>query len=121
MIEPGEFGRRARITEYLDIDLGARRWSCNRCSHDLGQAERSYKEGCLITDRDPKDVHAPLGLDPEFNYSFDGAWVRLIEFYCPGCLVLLETEYLPPGHPLTWDIDLDVDALVRRHKKIEQL
>jgi acetone carboxylase, gamma subunit len=24
---------------------------------------------------------------------------------------LIETEYLPPGHPLTHDIELDVDAL----------
>jgi acetone carboxylase, gamma subunit len=110
---------RARITEYLDIDLDSRRWVCNRCSRDLGSAERSYKEGCLIADRDPRDVHQPLGLDPHFNYSFDPEWVRLIEFYCPGCVVLLETEYLPPGHPLTWDIELDLDSLIARHARSE--
>jgi hypothetical protein len=24
---------------------------------------------------------------------------------------MIETEYLPPGHPLTHDIELDIDAL----------
>jgi acetophenone carboxylase len=109
----------ARITEYLDIDLTTRHWTCNRCSCDLGSAERSYKEGCLIADRDPREVHRPFGLDPEFNYSFDPEWVRLVEFYCPNCVVLLETEYLPPGHPLTWDIELDLDALVGKHQSSE--
>jgi acetophenone carboxylase len=31
--------------------------------------------------------------------------------------VLFETEYLPPGHPLTWDIDLDLDALKAKHQR----
>jgi acetophenone carboxylase len=26
----------------------------------------------------------------------------------------VESEYLPPGHPLTQDIDLDVDAIKAR-------
>ena len=26
----------------------------------------------------------------------------------------IETEYLPPGHPITHDIELDVDSLKRR-------
>jgi acetone carboxylase gamma subunit len=39
----------------------------------------------------------------------------LIEFYCPGCATLVEIEYLPPGHPLTWDIQIDLAALKRKH------
>jgi hypothetical protein len=27
---------------------------------------------------------------------------------------MVENEYLPPGHPLTWDIDLDVEDLKRK-------
>jgi hypothetical protein len=27
--------------------------------------------------RDPRDMHAPLGADPEFNFSFDPRWMRL--------------------------------------------
>jgi len=107
---------RVRITEYLDIDLESRHWHCNHCGHDIGPAERSYKEGCLIADRDPREVHPVIGHDPHFNFSFDPEWVRLLEFYCPGCATLVETEYLPPGHPLTWDIDLDLDALIKKHR-----
>ena len=39
---------------------------------------------------------------------------RLLEFYCPGCGVMIENEYLPPGHPITHDIELDLDALIKR-------
>jgi acetophenone carboxylase len=105
---------RARITEYLDVDPFAERWSCHRCGADIGDANQSYKCGCLVRARDPREVHAPIGPDPEFNFSFDPAWMRIVEFYCPGCGTLVETEYLPPGHPLTWDIQLDLEALRRR-------
>ena len=106
---------RVSVTEYLDIELPARRWICNRCNTDLGPADRSYKEGCLIANRNPREVHPVIGTDEHFNFSFDPEWIRLVEFYCPGCGTMVETEYLPPGHPLTWDIQLDLDAFERRH------
>ncbi len=40
--------------------------------------------------------------------------MQLLEYYCPGCGVLVEVEYLPPGHPLTWDIQLDLEALRKK-------
>ena len=43
-------------------------------------------------------------------------WVRIVEIYCPSCGVQMETEYLPPGHPLTWDIEIDLDRLKQRLK-----
>ena len=102
---------KVRITEYLDIDLEAERWCCNRCGHDLGEARESYKRGCLVRERDPREVHFPIGPSKEFNFSFDPDWMRIIEFYCPGCATMVENEYLPPGHQLTWDIQLDIDKL----------
>jgi acetophenone carboxylase len=103
-----------RITEYLDVDLEHGTWLCNRCSYVIGPADRPYKEGCLVRDRDPRDVHSPVGADEEYNFSPDPRWVRIVEFYCPGCGTMVENEYLPPGHPLTWDIELDLDALRRQ-------
>jgi acetone carboxylase, gamma subunit len=100
------------MTEYLGIGVGDRHWHCRRCDCDLGPARRSYKEGCLIAERDPTEVHPPIGPGEVFNFSFDPRLVRLLEFYCPRCATLIETEYLPPGHPLTWDIEVDVDALI---------
>jgi acetophenone carboxylase len=40
--------------------------------------------------------------------------VRILEFYCPGCGTQVETEYLPPGHPITHDIEIDIDRLKER-------
>jgi acetone carboxylase gamma subunit len=106
---------KVQITEYLDIDLQNERWCCNRCAHDLGDARESYKKGCLIRERNPQEVHFPIGPSKEFNFSFDPNWMRIIEFYCPECAVMVEVEYLPPGHPLTWDIQLDIDQLKKKH------
>ena len=106
---------RVQILEAVDIDLATERWACNRCGHDLGPAAKSYKEGCVVRDRNPNDVHIPRGGDPEFNFSPDPKWIRIIEFYCPSCAVMVENEYLPLGHPLTWDIHLDLNQLKQKH------
>lgn len=102
-----------RITEYLDVDLDGERWRCHRCGHDLGPARDNYKKGCLIAHRDPGEVH-PAVVEGEYGFAPDPEWCRIVEFYCPDCAVLLECEYLPPGHPLTHDIELDIDALKAR-------
>jgi acetophenone carboxylase len=100
-----------RVTEYLCIDLESERWQCVRCGHDLAAARENYKHGCLVGERDPREIHPPVVADGAYTFAPDPEWCRVIEFYCPGCLVLLEVEYLPPGHPITHDIEIDVDAL----------
>lgn len=104
------------ITEYLAIDLERERWQCRVCSHDIAGARDNYKTGLLVYNRDPREIHDPI-LDDSYEFTFapDPAWCRIIEFYCPGCATLVEVEYLPPGHPLTHDIELDIDSLKRRH------
>jgi acetone carboxylase gamma subunit len=104
---------RIAITEYLEIDLDDERWHCRRCDHDIGSARAPYKEGLLVYNRDPQEIHRPI-LDPskyEYTYAPDPAWCRIIEFYCPQCGTMMENEYLPPGHPLTNDIELDIDKM----------
>jgi acetone carboxylase gamma subunit len=107
-----------RVTEYLDLNPFTERWHCHCCGFDLGPATASYKCGCLVNARNPHEVHFPIGPDPDFNFSFDPDWMLLIEFYCPDCGTMVETEYLPPGHPLTWDIQLDLEALRRKYQSI---
>ena len=97
------------ITEYLAIDLDNERWVCRQCDHDIGDARENYKRGLVLRDRDPKDIHSS-GLDMPRMYP-DPQWCQVVEMFCPSCAVLLEVEYLPPGYPLTHDIDLDIDAL----------
>jgi acetophenone carboxylase len=104
---------RIRLTEYLDLDVDRELWRCNRCDAELISARRPYKEGCLVHERDPREIHPPL-IEGEFTFSPDPDWVRILEFYCPGCGTQVETEYLPPGHPVTVDIEIDVDKLKQR-------
>ncbi len=115
---PSETQNRLRITEYLDLDLEREQWLCNRCGHVIGSAHDNYKKGCLLYDRDPREVHPPL-LAAGYNFAPDPNWVRIIEYYCPGCGTQMETEYLPPGHPIIHDIEIDLQKLKQRLQKGE--
>ena len=101
------------ITEYLGIDLDKELWFCRVCAHQLGNARDNYKRGLLLHDRKLDEVHPHL-LDPKlYPYTFcpDPAYTALIEYYCPSCGTMVETEYTVPGHPLCHDIELDIDDL----------
>ena len=106
---------REAITEYLEIDLETERWHCRRCGHDIAAARESYKRGLLLYDRDPTEIYQQV-IDAEYSHAPDPQWCRIVEFYCPGCLTQVEVEYLPPGHPITHDMELDIDALKRRQE-----
>jgi acetone carboxylase gamma subunit len=99
------------ITEYLEIDLEKETWMCRRCGHELISARENYKKGCLVSERDLKEVHPPIVEGRAFSFSPDPDYCRLLEFYCPKCGVMVENEYLPPGHPITHEIEMDVDEL----------
>ena len=106
-------------TEYLSIDLDTERWRCRRCNRDLGDARDNYKRGLLVYDRDPREIHRPL-LNPEvyeFTFSPDPKFTALLEYYCPGCGTMVETEYTVPGHPPTRDIDFDIDSLKEKARE----
>ena len=107
---------KANITEYLRINLDNEMWECRRCDGTLIAASDNYKRGLLVYDRDPREIHPPL-LDPEkYDYTFspDPAYTALLEYYCPHCGTMVETEYTAPGHPPVHDIELDLESL--RHK-----
>jgi acetone carboxylase, gamma subunit len=106
---------KVRITEYLEIDLDQESWVCQRCGHHLISARENYKRGCMVAERVLSEVHPPLMEGQAYSFSPDTDYCRLIEFYCPKCGVVIENEYLPPGHPITHDIELDLDLLKRRH------
>jgi acetophenone carboxylase len=104
---------RIRVTEYVDLEVEDERWRCRVCEHDLGSARESYKHAARVHQRDPREVHNPV-IEGEYTFAPDPAWVRIVEFYCPGCSTQVDTEYLPPGHPLTDDIQIDIDRLKAR-------
>lgn len=111
------------ITENLRIDLESEHWECRNCSAALISARDNYKRGLLVYNRDPREIHRPL-LDPAKyarTYSPNPDWCRILEYYCPHCGTMIETEYLPPGHPPVHDIDLDIDALKEQWKDREEV
>jgi len=112
-------GRRIKVTPYLLLDLDEEVWVCAECGYKLISARENYKKGCLVCARDPREVHRPLLEGTQYHFGFDPNWVRIVEFYCPGCGVQIETEYLPPGHPITHDIEIDLDSLKERLNKGE--
>lgn len=106
-----------QITEYLVADLNSEKWCCSRCSKELGSLRENYKKFTLIHERDPREIYQNVIEQSEYTFSPDPEWCRIIEFYCPHCGTMIEIENLPPGHPITHDIELDVDALKRESKK----
>ena len=86
-----------RITENLSIDLSTEEWCCVACNHRLAPARTNYKTGCLVAEVPMDEAHPPLVEGQALSFT-------------PH-----ENEYLPPGHPLTHDIELDIDALKARH------
>lgn len=104
---------RIHIAEYLELDVDSERWHCKSCGHDIGSARQNYKRGLLVHDRDPSEVHRPL-IEGKYTFSPNPEWIRILEFYCPGCGRQVETEYLPPGHPITHDTEIDIDSVKRR-------
>lgn len=107
-------GIKRQITEYLDIDLEKEIWCCHRCGKELISARENYKKGCLVYERDPRTVYRPI-IEAEYTFAPDPDWCRIVEFYCPGCGTMIENEYLPPGHPITHDIQLDLDSLKKKY------
>ena len=108
--------KRVRITESLDIDLDRGVWLCNRCGKELISSSENYKKGCLIHERSPHEIWDPI-IEGDFTFSYDPGWGRIIEFYCPACGTMFDNEVLPPGHPITHDIDVDIERLRIKHSK----
>lgn len=108
---------KTNITEYLAIDLKTEMWTCRKCDHEIAPARGNYKEGLLVYNRDPREIHKPI-IDPElyeFTFSPDPKWCQILEYYCPSCATQMEVEYLPPGHPPIYDMEFDIDSLKERY------
>lgn len=106
-------GNNVRMTEYLEIDADKEMWVCHNCNEELISARENYKKGCLVIEKSPEEIF-PSIVDAEHSFSADPEWCRYLEFCCPNCGTLIEVEVLPPGHPITHDIEPDLDDLRKR-------
>jgi len=106
---------RIPITETVEIDLDKEMWCCSQCHMEIQGARDSYLKGCLVYERPAEEIYGPSipfkSDNDSVSYAADADFMRIIEFYCPHCGALMTVQYLPPGHPIVIDIDLDVDKL----------
>jgi acetone carboxylase gamma subunit len=94
-----------RLNEQLDIvGSGAEATVVCQCGHALGPATDNYKMHVLL--REGPVQEAGPWVDP--NRIGGDAFVCR-EFFCPGCLTLLDVEIAQRHEPILWDVQLDVD------------
>jgi acetone carboxylase gamma subunit len=80
------------------------------CGHEFGPATESWKLGALVYVRDDRE-----SLDEIYPGArkCDPEWMELREYYCPGCKTQLEVEAVPPGYPVVFDFEPDIDGFYR--------
>jgi len=74
--------------EIVRASAGAR-WRCRRCGADLGDAAASYKRSALRAIR-------PLGQVSDAPLPAGDFIGELHEYYCPGCVALLQVDVFCP-------------------------
>jgi acetone carboxylase gamma subunit len=90
----------------VETDAGERVVRCE-CGHDFGDYRVNWKLSALIFVRNTQDLidelyPSMMGCDPD--------WMELREFYCPSCRRQLDVEAVPPGYPIVFDFEPDLDA-----------
>ena len=93
----------------VEKEDGSRVVKCD-CGYEFGDYHQNWKMQALIYVRDSEEqmqeVYPPLmHSDPEM--------VTLREYFCPGCKTQLEVEAVPPGHPVIFDFEPDLETFYR--------
>jgi N-methylhydantoinase B len=83
-------------------DGSERRFRCARCEHDLGPVSDNYKLHALMREAPLQDA-GPLVGDPK-RFIDDEMVFR--QYFCPGCVTLLENEINRAAEPPLRDIEL---------------
>lgn len=90
----------------VEKEDGSRVVKCN-CGYEFGDYQENWKMQALVYVRDTEEqmqeVYPPLmHSDPEM--------VTLREYFCPGCKTQLEVEAVPPGYPVIFDFEPDLET-----------
>jgi len=93
----------------VEKDDGSRVVKCD-CGYEFGDYHVNWKLQALVYVRDTEEkmleVYPPLmHSDPEL--------VVLREYFCPGCKTQLEVEAVPPGYPVIFDFEPDLETFYR--------
>ncbi|MFB0562893.1 MAG: acetone carboxylase subunit gamma [Candidatus Lokiarchaeia archaeon] len=95
---------------YVVAKEGQRIVKCD-CGHEFGDYRENWKTKCRVRVRDT--VEEIEELYPKYMGS-DPEWNELREYYCPGCLALLEVESAPPGYPTVFNFLPDIDTFYEK-------
>jgi acetone carboxylase gamma subunit len=95
---------------YIVSKDGERIVKCD-CGHEFGDYRENWKKKCRIKVRDTEEDIRELY--PKYM-GCDTEWEELREFYCPGCLTLLDTESVPPGYPVVFNFLPDIDTFYEK-------
>jgi acetone carboxylase gamma subunit len=77
------------------------------CGCEFGDYRENWKTKARVFVRDDESLLREIY--PQMMHS-DPQWMVLREFYCPGCFTLLEVEAVPPGYPVLFDFQPDIDG-----------
>lgn len=88
---------------------GSRVVKCD-CGYEFGDYHVNWKLSALIFVRDSdekmQEIYPPL-MHSKPN------WIQLREYYCPRCRAQLEVEAVPPGYPVVFDFQPDLETFYR--------
>lgn len=95
---------------YIVVKDGARIVKCD-CGFEFGDYKINWKTKCRVRVRDTVEAieelyHKDMGSDPK--------WEELREYFCPGCITLLDVEAVPPGYPTIFNFLPDIDTFYEK-------
>jgi acetone carboxylase gamma subunit len=106
----------APLAEHLYVVLkGEERIVKCTCGHEFGDYRQNWKFNALVYERNPQDGEIYLG-----PRAADPAWAVIREYYCPSCATQLEVEAVPPGFPIVFDAQLDIDGFYGKRPKLKK-
>jgi acetone carboxylase gamma subunit len=85
-----------------NLAVRGQRWSCAKCTTDLGSTRENYKAGCVRNDV-PIKASNPIVGDPA---RFIDPTPQFRQFCCPGCGLLIENEIAIADDPILMDVQL---------------
>lgn len=77
------------------------------CGFEFGTYKENWKTKCRVRVRDTTEEIEELY--PKYM-GCDSEWMELREYFCPGCLTLLDVEAVPPGYPTIFNFLPDIDT-----------
>lgn len=96
------------LAEHLYVvQKGARRLVRCDCGCELGDYRENWKTKARVFVRNSESLLREIY--PQMMHC-DPEWMELREFYCPECFTLLEVEAVPPGYPVLFDFQPDIDG-----------